>query len=178
MAAVSVYALSVAVFHPKCVDEWLSKWNRTCPLCKSTIKRKGGRTHNPPAHTDDNEASSLLPQEERVSFGGGADGRGYDYGTTGNTSILHRSGSNRAHHRGGSGSSNCSSGTTPAGNTNQVTSADIELSTGTTELEMSGGSNRQGRSSSPASLYETPLNSDLENTPSYTTANSGNTEQV
>lgn len=168
---VSVCAFLVAVFHPKCVDEWLRKWNRTCPLCKSTIKRNGGRAHNPPAQTDDNEASLLLPQEERVSLGSG---RGRDYGTTGATSVLHKSGSNHAHRRGGSGSSNCSSGA-PARNTNQVTSAEIELSTGT---ELSGGSNCQTRSNSPASLYETPLNSDMENTPSYTTAYSSNTEQV
>lgn len=140
------------------MDEWLRKWNRTCPLCKSTIKRKGARTHNSSALTDDNEALSLLPQEEHVSLVNDTDGRGRDYGTAGATG---RRGSNHQQHRRlGSGSS-----------IDQVTSADIELSTGT-ELELSG------RSTSPLSLYETPLNSDVENTPSYTTACSSNAEQV
>lgn len=162
--------LPVAVFHPKCVDEWLRKWNRTCPLCKSTIKRKGGRTHHSSAPTDNNETSLLLPQEEHVSLANDTDGRGQDYGTTRATGSLQRRSSNhQQHRREGSGSS---SGT-PSHSTNQVTSADIELST---ELESSGGS--RYRDNSPPSMYETPLNSDVENTPSYTTAYSSNAEQV
>lgn len=158
-----------AVFHPKCVDEWLRKWNRTCPLCKSTIKRKGGRIHNPSALTDDNEASLLLPQEEHVSLAN-TDGRARDYGSSGATPT-HGS----SHHRRESGSS--SSGD-PRNSTNQTTSAEIELSVGA-ELELSVGSHSRGRSTSPTSFYETPLNSDVENTPSYTTAHSSNvTEQV
>ena len=31
------------MFHPKCVDEWLKKWNRTCPLCKTSISRRKER---------------------------------------------------------------------------------------------------------------------------------------
>jgi len=45
------------VFHPLCVDEWLQKWNRCCPLCKSAIKR---RTH----HTSGQEESHLLSDED------------------------------------------------------------------------------------------------------------------
>lgn len=154
-----------AVFHPKCVDEWLQKWNRTCPLCKSTIRRNGGgRPKPPPAQTDDNEASLLLPQEERVSLDEDVertDGRGRGYGSAGSTRT-HRS----QHRRGASGGSNTSTNAgNTAGRTNQVTAAEIELS-----VEPNSGSVR-GRSCSPGSLYHTPLQSDQEeNTPSYATA--------
>ena len=46
---------TISVFHPKCVDVWLQKWNRTCPLCKSTIKRRGK-----PLFSGDPESSRLL----------------------------------------------------------------------------------------------------------------------
>ena len=98
------------------------------------------------------------------------DGRSRDYGASG-TTPTHDSG----HHRRESGSS--SSGD-PRTGTNQTTSAEIELSVGT-ELELSVGSQSRGRSTSPTSFYETPLNSDVENTPSYATAHSSTvTEQV
>ena len=152
----------LAVFHPKCVDEWLKKWNRTCPLCKSTIKRRGGRTQNPPAQTDENETSLLLSQNRASSVGdeGYVDGRDTsNYGATGETP----GGQGRRHQqhrRGGSGSSNSSH------QRQQVTSAEIEIST---ECQ-------PGRPSSP-SLYHTPLHSDEEeteeHTPSYATAHSG-----
>eukprot|EP00731_Ephydatia_muelleri_P030366 Em0021g889a len=32
------------VYHPRCIDEWLHKWNRVCPLCKASIT-VGGRNH-------------------------------------------------------------------------------------------------------------------------------------
>ena len=51
------FSLLVAVFHPKCVDVWLQKWNRTCPLCKSTIKRRGK-----PLFSGDPESSRLLSE--------------------------------------------------------------------------------------------------------------------
>ena len=49
--------INIAVFHPKCVDVWLQKWNRTCPLCKSTIKRRGK-----PLFSGDPESSRLLSE--------------------------------------------------------------------------------------------------------------------
>lgn len=144
------------------MDEWLKKWNRTCPLCKSTIKRHGGRTQNPPAHTDENESSLLLPPSRTVSLGqeDRADGDNVNYGATAVTTRSPR-GRGQQHHRGGSGSSSGSI----AGQRNQVTSAEIELS----------GESNPGRLSSPLSLYHTPLHSDDEDerTPSYATANSG-----
>ena len=150
------------MFHPKCVDEWLKKWNRTCPLCKSTIKRRGGRTQNPPAQTDDNESSLLLPHSRATSLGNEdrTDGESPNYGATGLTvpSQVRRG---QQHRRGGSSSSNGSS----AGHRNQVTSAEIELS----------AESNPERLSSPMSLYHTPFHSDNEEeqTPSYATANSG-----
>lgn len=146
------------------MDEWLQKWNRTCPLCKSTIKRKGGRTQNPPAQTDDNETSLLLPQERTSSAvdEDQLDGATPDqYGATGVTTVVfHRN----QHRRGASASSNISSDN-GTGNKNQVTSVEIELS---------GSGGEEGRMST--SLYHTPLHSDEEDhTPSYATAQSGHT---
>lgn len=143
------------VFHPKCVDEWLRKWNRTCPLCKCSIKRAGGRTQHPPALTDDNETSLLQSGEERVSLLDHADGEGCDqrYGTTGVTSALQQG----QHRRGGSEASSSSSSTGTGGGAsshgNQVTAAEMERSTGSHQ-------DREG-SSSPL-LYHTPLHSDQE----------------
>ena len=149
---------SLAVFHPKCVDEWLQKWNRTCPLCKSTIKRSGARPHLPSALTDDNESSLLLPQHERASLVS-PDGRSpAHYGTTGGTPALHTA--TRHHRRGGSGSSTTSNASSSSGRRNRVTSADIELA----------GSAEQVRPASVVSVYQTPIHSDDETDPSYTTA--------
>lgn len=39
------------------MDVWLQKWNRTCPLCKSTIKRQGK-----PLFSGDQESSRLLSE--------------------------------------------------------------------------------------------------------------------
>lgn len=142
------------MFHPKCVDEWLQKWNRTCPLCKSTIKRSGARPHLPSALTDDNESSLLLPQHERVSPGRRSPAR---YGTTEATPAFHAT---RHHRRGGSGASTTSNTSASSEHRNQVTSAEIELT----------GSAGQDRSSSVVSVYQTPIHSDDETGPSYTTA--------
>ena len=62
------------MFHPKCVDEWLKKWNRTCPLCKSSISRRKGRREDaqPLLETD----TATTP--DHSSAGGGARG---SYGT-------------------------------------------------------------------------------------------------
>lgn len=45
------------VFHPDCVDEWLHKWKRTCPLCKKAISRR-----NQPALAA--ETHPLLAEEQ------------------------------------------------------------------------------------------------------------------
>lgn len=39
------------------MDVWLQKWNRSCPLCKSTIKRRGK-----PLFSGDPESSRLLSE--------------------------------------------------------------------------------------------------------------------
>lgn len=144
---------SLLVFHPKCVDEWLQKWNRTCPLCKSTIKRSGARPHLPSALTEDNESSLLLPQHERASLVTPNGRSPAHYGTTDHTTTRH-------HRRGGSGTSTASNTSASSGNRNEVTSAEIELA----------GSAGQDRSSSVVSVYQTPIHSDDDTSPSYATA--------
>lgn len=148
------------------MDEWLHKWNRTCPLCKSTIKRKGGKTNNPPAHTDDNEASVLLPQERTSAIDDDQlDGAtpANQYGSTGVTTVVFHK---NQHHRGTSTCSNISSSDSRTVNKNQVTSVEIELS----------GSVGSGDGRLSTTLYHTPLHSDEEDhTPSYATAHSGHT---
>ena len=146
----------------------MQKWNRTCPLCKSTIKRKGGRTQNPPAQTDDNETSLLLPQESLAADEEEEEPDGAtpeQYGATGVTTVLFHRGQ---HRRGASGCSNLSSSDIATGDKKQVTSAEIELSGSLASVE-------DGRLST--TLYHTPLHSDNEeeHTPSYATARSGNT---
>ena len=103
------FSLPDLVFHPKCVDEWLQKWNRTCPLCKITIKRKKRSTNNPPTQTN-TEASLLLPQREDQ-----ADRNNSNYGATGLNSVF-RDASSPSSNLGHSGS--------------RATSVDIELSVG------------------------------------------------
>ena len=85
-----------AVFHPSCVDEWLQKWNRTCPLCKSTIqRRKRGRAVGvanrqsaaPSNSNSDQEHVRLLAHEEgseTSTSGSPTDARDSEsYGATG-----------------------------------------------------------------------------------------------
>ena len=93
------------------MDEWLQKWNRTCPLCKSTIqRRKGGRGAgggNQPlgagSSSSDQERARLLSHEnERESEtsgggGGGGGGRGEDIETYGATGHLESPLTRRAH---------------------------------------------------------------------------------
>ena len=63
------------VFHPSCVDEWLQKWNRTCPLCKSAIHRRGrGKVGSVPE-----------PASETAQLLAGATG---DYGAVAHSSPL------------------------------------------------------------------------------------------
>ena len=112
---VCVYVL---VFHVKCVDEWLQKWNRTCPLCKSTIKKKKGlKARNPPPTTED-ETTHLIPSTEpAVSSGGGA------YGATG-----YAGGDSRCHRRNASGTNTFTS-TSSLGRTGKrqaVVQAEVE----------------------------------------------------
>lgn len=156
----------LVVFHPKCVDEWLQKWNRTCPLCKSTIKRKGGRTHNPPAQTDDNETSLLLPQDQASAADEDhTDGAipGDQYGSTGVTTVMFRRG---RHQRGSSGGASSHASSSDENNKQQVTSAEIELS-----AECAEGGRVDGRASAISLTFHTPLHSDEEdNTPSFATA--------
>lgn len=64
---------SLSVFHPKCVDEWLRKWNRTCPLCKTSIsRRRDRRSEDAPLLEADTEITSGNSTEDgrnRESYG-------------------------------------------------------------------------------------------------------------
>jgi E3 ubiquitin-protein ligase RNF13 len=84
------------IFHPSCVDEWLQKWNRTCPLCKSTIERRkrgramgvANRTLAGSSSTDQEHARLLSHEDDRESETSGERGaeQGRDvesYGATG-----------------------------------------------------------------------------------------------
>ncbi len=71
------------------MDEWLRKWNRTCPLCKATIERRrggGGGGEGPSVAegtaTSDHEEAHLLSNEE------GEEGEGEGYGATGSSNPL------------------------------------------------------------------------------------------
>ena len=64
-----IFFFLLAVFHPKCVDVWLQKWNRTCPLCKSAIKRQAK-----PLFSGDPESSRLLTESATPSSSHPTDG--------------------------------------------------------------------------------------------------------
>ena len=51
------------------MDEWLRKWNRVCPNCKSSIKRRegGGDKRAGGAGPDREERAPLLTREEEAS---------------------------------------------------------------------------------------------------------------
>ena len=70
------------------MDEWLQKWNRTCPLCKSAIGRRGaGEDPPPPTSSTDLEQSHLLSHEGSVESQEQAPERREpeSYGALGNT---------------------------------------------------------------------------------------------
>ncbi len=154
MGSVSYTMLFVLclVFHPTCVDEWLQKWNRTCPLCKSTIKKKKGLKASHPAPITEDETSHLIPPEAAASVGGVA------YGATNYSSPTREC---RCHRRNPSGTSSVTSGrSSNKRHTPQVTAADIELSWESEDIE--------GR---PTPTFHTPVQSDDNITRSFATAN-------
>lgn len=53
------------------MDEWLQKWNRTCPLCKTSISRRGQGRREEEARLlpTDSEFSSERPSEGREGYG-------------------------------------------------------------------------------------------------------------
>ena len=139
------------------MDEWLQKWNRTCPLCKSTIKRKGGRTQKLVTPTTEDETSHLVQQEDAVPSTEQESGRGRgDYGSMGVTE------SDRwgRHHRNASGCSSNTSRTSGYGCNakSQITAAEIELSWESPEEDEG-----QGIRSMCSPSFHTPNQSDTEN---------------
>ena len=189
-----IMTITVAVFHPKCVDVWLQKWNRTCPLCKSAIKRKGK-----PLFSGDPESSHLLSDGAATSSspptggddqvdgtrGGHATGAS-NYGAVEHSSPLtlvtagHKrstsgvsssSGSSRGHsHRRSSRLSKSASKREP---TTSVTTIELNITS-------SGESSRSASKSPSPRQFHTPHQSDdddeedKELTPSFRTANGEN----
>ena len=189
------------VFHPKCVDVWLQKWNRTCPLCKSAIKRQGK-----PLFTEDPESSRLLTDsgapspegdDERDGPGSsaphGATGGASNYGALEHTSPLRLMAAER-HKR---SASNTSSSSQRSGSRHTRRGSSKHDTTATTTIELnvtsSGETSRSvSHSPSPSSSllpFHTPHQSDddgadddggggdgdtSETTPSFKTANEEN----
>ena len=151
------------------MDEWLQRWNRTCPLCKSTVKRKKGlKAKNPPPTTED-ETSHLVPHEEAAAPTEREAGRvGGSYGATGFTAP---DGECRCHRRNASGASSHTSGSLLGRGSKrhqvQVTAAEIEMSWGSEDTE--------GRRSPYSPIFHTPLQSDDNGTRSFTTADGEST---
>ena len=134
------------------MDEWLRKWNRTCPLCKSTIKRKG-TAKDLKTPTAGDETSPLVQQEvgevldpearRRSSRGG--------YGAMDSTGHAR----SRHHHMDSISSSSCSSRSREGSpkESLQVVAAEIELSS-----EIPG----EDESNAYSTTFHTPEQSDTE----------------
>lgn len=62
MYYVAIFVSFYLVFHSNCVDEWLVKWNRTCPICKREILPERIPNLEQPASTesDSGAAASAL----------------------------------------------------------------------------------------------------------------------
>ena len=177
------------MFHPKCVDVWLQKWNRTCPLCKSAIKRQGKPlfTEDPESShllTDGGDASVHLAEGEdepdgrgsRASRGGGGGGGASNYGATEHTSPLRlvSSGGHRRSASGASSGSRHSSRLSRSNSKREPTVTTIELLV-TSSDETSRSVTRSPSPDDPPAQFHTPHHSDGDNNdeanPSFKTAN-------
>ena len=180
------------MFHPKCVDVWLQKWNRTCPLCKSAIKRKGK-----PLFTEDQESSHLLTDSGAPSVhlpDDETDGRGTrtlaaattaaatsgasNYGATEHTSPLHLVAGGRHHRRSASSTSSGSRRSSQRAKSvpkqePPVTAIELNI---TSSEETSRSASRSPTPAISPSQFHTPHQSDGEDeaTPSFKTANGEN----
>jgi len=56
---VSKFSLSDLVFHSNCVDQWLIKWNKVCPICKREISDERVRNLVLPTADLESAASAL-----------------------------------------------------------------------------------------------------------------------
>lgn len=73
------------------MDEWLRKWNRTCPLCKSAIQRRRGDDEPPASEgTLEREEARLLSNEP---LEGDSDHEEENYGAIGFSNPLTSDGS-------------------------------------------------------------------------------------
>jgi len=66
MWIILIVLLFQLVYHSKCVDEWLMKWNRVCPICKRVILRNERGQEQPEngeeGEEEDNEPSLVEPR--------------------------------------------------------------------------------------------------------------------
>ena len=165
----------VAVFHPKCVDIWLQKWNRTCPLCKSAIKRQGK-----PLFTEDPESSHLLSESGAASVrtseerddnepdgvGGNVSrhlGGASNYGSTEQTSPLRLVASGRHHHqRSASSGAAGSNGRGPSGSirSNQLSQSGSRYEPTVTTIELNVTSSDEASRSASRSVSGSPSPND------------------
>lgn len=153
------------------MDVWLQKWNRTCPLCKKTIKRQGK-----PLFTDDQESSRLLTEsgapsvhieEGGVTQRDGATGGPSGYGATDQTSPLR---SLAAGHRRSASSTSSNSQRSSL----RRSLSRPEPAVTTIELNVTSGESSRSTSHSPSpEHFHTPRQSDEDGegkSPSFETA--------
>lgn len=68
----AVYALcfiflSLLVFHSNCVDEWLMKWNKVCPICKREIPDEKIRNLVPLTDTETTASTAAVSDNNNTS---------------------------------------------------------------------------------------------------------------
>ena len=176
------------MFHPKCVDVWLQKWNRTCPLCKSAIKRKGK-----PLFTEDPESSHLLtdsgapsvhlPDDETdgtrgLAAGAAAMGGASNYGATEHSSPLRLVAGGGQHRRSASSVSASSRRSSQRGRSvpkqDPTAVTTIELNVTSSEETSRSASHSPTPGHSPSQFHTPHQSDDDEATPSFKTANGEN----
>lgn len=177
----------IAVFHPKCVDVWLQKWNRTCPLCKSTIKRRGK-----PLFNNDLESSHLLtdsgaPSAHQTEGEDERDGPTNQAGASGYGALEQTSplrvvaASHRRSTSSTSSSSHRSNRLSRSGSKREPTVTTIELNVTSSGETSRSVSHSPSPTTSPLQFH-TPRQSedddDDETTPSFRTANEENSGNV
>ena len=180
------------------MDVWLQKWNRTCPLCKSTIKRQGK-----PLFSGDPESSRLLSEsggatpsslptdgdDEVDGARGGHTAGASNYGAVEHSSPLRLVTTGHRRSTSGVSSSSSQGGKHRRSSRLSKSSSKQEPTTSVTTIELnitSSGETSRSASCSPSPLtsprqFHTPRQSDDEDgddikelTPSFRTANGEN----
>lgn len=65
--------MSPSAYHSRCIDPWLTKRRRVCPVCKQKVRIAGDSQHDSDDDDSDTERASerapLLQQATQVSSG-------------------------------------------------------------------------------------------------------------